>query len=164
MTTGTTPKSPLDGLVSCGLCGTPMKYREPSAVHEAHYACRQGHQKVQLIAHTTDRLVISGVLDAILTEKSISTVQSAIREHDEHDGTGSTFPPEDISLLKEDPYFFLKAVRGKENARNFLGMFITRINLFPDRAVIRYAFPLPSDSHLAGAREQEVHLSANLPA
>ena len=171
MTTGTTPKSPLDGLVSCGRCGAPMDFAAPAWDQEAMYACNEQHsaagrdpQPLQVLAHTTDRLVISSVLGAVLTEKSISKVRSAIREFDEKEGASTTFAAEDISLLKEDPYFFLRAVRGTENARNFLAMFITRIKLLPDRAVIQYAMPLPSDSHLAGATEQEVHLSANLAA
>ena len=38
-------------------------------------------------------------------------------------------------------------------------MFITDVKLFQDRAVVVYALPLPADSHLAGATEQEVLLS-----
>ena len=30
MTIDTTPKSPLDGLVSCGACGAPMEYEAPT--------------------------------------------------------------------------------------------------------------------------------------
>ena len=171
MTTGTTPKSPLDGLVSCGRCGAPMDYVAPTRDHEAQYACNERHctdgirrQPVGINADTADRLVITGVLDAVLTERSVSTVQSAIKELDEQQGTGPTFPAEDISLLKENADFFIRAVRGAENARNFLAMFITRIELFPDRMVVQYAIPLPADSRLGGATEQEIYLPVNLTA
>ena len=170
MITGTTPKSPLDGLVSCGLCGAPMEYEEPTQDHEASYACRHSHTSVgdsrpplRVEAHTTDREIIRSVLEAILTEKSDSIIESAIREMREERGS-SSFPIEDVSLLKEDPYFFLQAVKGVENARNFLSTFINQVKLSPDKAIVQYAFPLPSHSHLAGAKEQEVHLPANLPA
>ena len=43
MTIDPTPKSPLDGLVSCGACGAPMEYEAPTQDHEASYACRSGH-------------------------------------------------------------------------------------------------------------------------
>ena len=171
MTTGTTPKSPLDGLVSCGACGAPMEYEAPTQDHEASYACRSVHTRggdsrppLRVEAHTTDRVVIRSVLEAILTERGNFILESTIRNPGEQEDTGPKFPSEDISLLKEDPYFFLQAVKGMENARNFLATFISGIKLFPERAVVQYAFPLPSESHLAGAKEQEVHLPANLPA
>ena len=171
MTTGTTPKSPLDGLVSCGACGAPMEYEAPTQAHEASYACRSVHTSggdsrppLRVEAHTTDRAVIRSVLEAILTERGNFILESTIRNLEEQEDTGPKFPSEDISLLKEDPYFFLQAVKGMENARNFLATFISSIKLFPERAVVQYAFPLPSESHLAGAKEQEVHLPANLPA
>ena len=163
MTTDTTLKTPLDGLISCGSCGAPMRCDEATEDREALYVCRQEHHtgtEVRLEAHTTDRLVISSVLTAILTDESIATVQSSIMERNEQDGMRSTFPAEDISLLREDPCLFLEAVGGNEKARSFLATFITRIKLFPDMAVIQYAFPLPSHSQLAGATEQEVHLPA----
>ena len=73
MTTDTTPKTPLDGLISCGSCGAPMRYDEATEDHEALYVCHQKHRtgtEVRLQAHTTDRLVISGVLSAVLTERA----------------------------------------------------------------------------------------------
>ena len=170
MTIDTTPKSPLDGLVSCGLCGGQMDYEAPTQDHEASYACNNSHTNggedgpLRVETHTTDREIIRTVLEAIMTERGNSILASTIRDLGEQDSTGLNFPLEDISLLKEDPYFFLQAVKGMGNAKNFLAMFITRIKLFPGRAVVQYQFPLPSDSPMAGAKEQEVHLPANLPA
>ena len=170
MTTDTTPKSPLDGLVSCGLCGAPMDHEAPTQDHEASYACRNSHTNggedapLRVDTHTTDREIIRTVLETILTDQGRSIVASTIRDLGDQASTGLNFPLEDISLLKEDPYFFLQAVKGIENARNFLSGFITRVRLFPGRAVVQYQFPLPSGSPMAGAKEQEVHLPANLPA
>ena len=170
MTIDTTPQSPLDGLVSCGLCGGQMDYEAPNQDHEASYACNNSHTNggedgpLRVETHTTDREIIRTVLEAILTERGNSILASTIRDLGDQDSTGLNFPLEDISLLKEDPYFFLQAVKGVENARNFLGAFITRIRLFPGRAVVQYQFSLPSGSPMAGAKEQEVHLPANLPA
>ena len=64
-----------------------------------------------------------------------------------------------VSKSSKDPYLFLRAVGGKENARNILATFVTRIRLFPDRAVVHYPEPLPSHSDLAGATEQEILFS-----
>ena len=66
--------------MSCGSCGAPMRYDEATEDHEALYVCHQKHRtgtEIGLQAHTTDRLVISGVLSAVLTGKSIATVRSA---------------------------------------------------------------------------------------
>ena len=122
MTIDTTPKSPLDGLVSCGACGAPMEYEAPTQAHEASYACRSVHTScgdsrppLRVEAHTTDRAVIRSVLEAILTERSNFILESTIRNPEEQEYMGPKFPSEDISLLKEDPYFFLQAVKGMEN-------------------------------------------------
>ena len=175
MTTSAAPQSPLDGLVSCGLCGALMDYKSPDQDQEARYACSEnqgagdqsavdsGHQPLEVQVDTTDRRVISGVMETVLTERNISSLKSyIIKELDEQGETGSDFPFEDIGLLKDDAYFFLRAVDGVENARNFLATFITRIRLLPDRAVVQYSLPLPADSRLAGATEQEIPLPADI--
>ena len=163
MTTDTTPRTPLDGLISCGSCGAPMRYDEAAADHDALYVCGQEHQtgtEVRLEAQATDRLVVGGVLTAILTEKSIATVQSAIREYEEQERGDSRLPDEDISSLRENISLFLRSAGRAGKTGHFLTTFITDVRLFPDRAVVRYAIPLPADSHLAGATEQEINLTA----
>ena len=161
MATETTTKTPLDGLISCGSCGAPMRYDKATGDHEALYVCDQEHRtgtEVRLQAHATDRLVISGVLNAVLAKKTVATMQSVIREYEEQGYAGSGLPDEDISLLIEDVSLFLREAGSTEETGNFLTMFITDVKLFPDRAVVVYAMPLPADSHLAGATEQEVLL------
>ena len=162
MSTDTTAKTPLRGLISCGSCGAPMRYDKAAGDHEALCVCDQEHRtgtEVRLQAHVTDRLVITGVLTAILAKKSVATVQSVIREYEEQGNAGSSLPDEDISLLIEELAPFLRAAGSTEVTRNFLATFITRIRLFPDRAVVHYPVPLPSHSHLAGATEQEILFS-----
>ena len=123
-----------------------MEYEAPTQDHEASYACRSVHTSggdsrspLRVEAHITDRVVIRSVLEAILTERSNFILESTIRNPGEQEDMGPQFPSEDISLLKEDPYFFLQAVKGMENARNFLATFISSIKLFPERAVVQYA-------------------------
>ena len=142
MTTDTSGKTPLAGLISCGSCGAPMRYDEAAGDHGPLYICDQEHRtktEVRLQARATDRLVISGVLNAILAEKSIATVQSIIRQYEEQGYAGSGLPDEDISPLIEDLSLFLRAAGSAEKTRNFLTMFITDVKLFPDRAVVVYA-------------------------
>ena len=121
--------------------------RDRQQDREARYACNGNHEcrrnPLRVPADWADRLIIGSVLVAVLTDNGISTVKSAITKPDEAENAGRTFPDEDVGLLREDPYFFLQAVRTMENARNFLATFITRVKLFPDRAVVHYAMPLP---------------------
>jgi hypothetical protein len=162
MATVTDPKTPLDGLIRCGICRTPMSFHDATGDHEALYVCYRKHRprtRVRLDAHVTDRLVISGVLAAVLSDTVIAAMQSALMELEEQGGGADAFRAEDTGLVREDPYLFLRAVGGKENARNILATFVTRIRLFPDRAVVHYPVPLPSHSDLAGATEQEILLS-----
>ena len=158
MIANTAPKSTLDGLAKCGLCGTSMSVEEPTGHQEALYLCARNNCDNEVQAHATDQLIIASVLEAVLTGMALQTVENYIREMDAQDGVGGTFPIEDIALLREDPYLFLRAVRGVENARNFLATFIDHISLFPDRALVQYALPLPPDSHFAGAKRQEIRL------
>ena len=162
MTTKTTAKTPLHGLTSCGSCGAPMRHVEATGDHEAMYVCYRKHRPrtiVRLDAHVTDRLVIGGVLAAVLSDTVIAAMQSALMELEEQGGGADAFRAEDLGLVREDPYLFLRAVGGRENARDLLATFVTRIRLFPDRAVVHYPMPLPSHSHLAGATEQEILFS-----
>ena len=161
MTNDATPKIPLHGLISCGSCGAPMRYDKATGDHVALYICNHEHPtgtEVRLQAHVTDRLVITGVLNAILAKRSVATVQSVIREYEEQGNADSSLPDEDISLLIEELAPFLREAGSAERTRNFLAMLITDVKLFPDRAVVVYAMPLPADSPLAGATEQEILL------
>ena len=162
MTTKTTAKTPLHGLTSCGSCGAPMRHVEATGDHEAMYVCYRKHRPrtiVRLDAHATDRLVIGGVLAAVLSDTVIAAMQSALMELEEQGGGADALRAEDLGLVREDPYLFLRAVGGRENARDLLATFVTRIRLFPDRAVVHYPEPLPSHSNLAGATEQEILFS-----
>ena len=161
MTTETTPRTPLDGLISCGSCGAPMRHVEATGDHEALYVCHREHlagTEIRLEAHATDRLVISGVLTAALTERGMATVQSAVRKYNEQEDEDGRMPEGDASSLREDISFFLRAAGHTKKTGNFLKTFITDVRLFPDRAVVVYAMPLPADSDLAGATEQEIRL------
>ena len=134
MATVTDPKTPLDGLIRCGICRTPMSFHDATGDHEALYVCYRKHRprtKVRLDAHVTDRLVISGVLAAVLSDTVIAAMQSALMELEEQGGGADAFRAEDMGLVREDPYLFLRAVGGKENARNILATFVTRITALP---------------------------------
>ena len=160
MTTGTTPRSPLEGLISCGRCGVPMQFEEQIKGDQPRYACKQYHEEpFYFPAHTADHTILRDVLAACLTDWAISNLQSAFADLLQQKNPDITVSREDFIPLREEPDFFLQSVGTNEKARNFLAMFITQIELHPDRATVHYSIPLPRDSHLPGATEQEVLFS-----
>ena len=140
-----------------------MRFIPARQDHEAQYACDEDHHRpLRVPTDIADQLMIGSILEAVFTDEALSTIEETIIEEDQEKNTPCTFTIENLTLLREDPQFFLQTLRTSEKAKNFLGTFITRINLFPDRAVVHYTMPLPSHNHLAGATEQEVLLSAKL--
>ena len=169
MTIGTTARSPLDGLISCGRCESTMHFKPASLNNDAQYYCDQdkknpGHQHHPLSTPVTitDHLALGSILNAIFTDEALSTVMSTMTDLGQGQNTPPILPIEDLALLRQDPQFFLKTLRTPTNARNFLASFITSINLYSGKIVIHYSMPLPSHSHLAGSTKQEVLLSSNL--
>ena len=63
-----------------------------------------------------------------------------------------------------NPQRFVKALGGVKETRDTLAIFIAQITAGSGMLTVHYSLPLPSGSPLAGAKEQEVHLPANLPA
>ena len=55
----------------------------------------------------------TGWSSAVLTKGGITTVQSATGDFEEQEDADSSFPAEDIGLLKEDLYLFLNQSRGE---------------------------------------------------
>ena len=96
----TAPKTPLDGLIRCGIQDSdelPRRDRGPrSAVRVLPEAPAQN--QVRLDAHVTDRLVISGVLAAVLSDTVIAAMQSALMELEEQGGGADAFRAEDMGL------------------------------------------------------------------
>ena len=155
-----TDTTPIVRLINCGDCGAPMRYREAAGGRQALYACEEEHRtgrSVRLQAHATDYLVIGGVLNAIFRGRSFATVQSAVSEYEANEGVRGR-PGEDIASLRDEISLFLRTEDRVDVAAHFLTRFIRDVKLFPDRAVVHYALPLPADSRLAGATEQEIPL------
>ena len=98
------------------------------------YVCYRKHRPrtiVRLDAHVTDRLVIGGVLAAVLSDTVIAAMQPALMELEEQGGGADALRAEDLGLVREDPYLFLRAVGGRENARDLLATFVARIPALP---------------------------------
>ena len=163
MTPTSTPKSPLDGLLTCGNCGEPMTFDDGP---ESRYICQPGPnngwrqcQTPQLHAGRADTLLIGKVLNTVLTEKNISIVLAAANEPQvDEDGPQCSLTGRDVKELKNSPNLLVHATGGVVETRNFLGRFIADIHVHTDTAVVHYSIPLPGDSLLAGMKHQVVDL------
>ena len=163
MTTNTRPESALDGLLTCAECGGPMACTEGP---EPRYACqptpangRNRCRTPELHTGQADDLIIGAVLQAILTERNITTALAAANGlQPDDDAPGYRFTREEIQQLKGHPELFFQAVGGAVAARDFLCGFITEIRVHPGKSVIHYAIPLPAESPLAGMRQQKIRI------
>ena len=164
MTTNTSPKTPiLDGLLTCAECGRPMTVDESP---NPQYTCRptptNGWRRCrtpELYTRQTENLIIGAVLQAILTERNITTALAAANAFQPgDDAPGYRLTREEVQQLKGHPELFVNAVGGAAAARDFLRRCITEIRVHPGKSVIHYAIPLPVESPLAGMRQQEIRI------
>ena len=83
----TSPKSVLDGLITCGSCGQPMLLDDDQGTQEARYVCRPGQANgwsqcptPRLHARSAEVLLIGKVLQTVLTDENISRVLAVVND------------------------------------------------------------------------------------
>ena len=168
----TEPESPLVELLICGSCGGLLTLDKGREGRGPRYICWQGPaagrsrcSAPELDSATLDVLVIGAILRSILTVRNAATVLESANEPRPGGGpqprvlTGG-----DLRKLVEYPQLFVRAVGGAATARDFLGRFIAKVEVHPERAVISYSMPLPGDSSLPGRRRQEIVLPPEVVA
>ena len=69
-----TPRSALDGLVTCGNCGQPMTLDDTQGDREASYACQSRCPTPRLHARKAGTQLVRTVLKVVLTEENTSRV------------------------------------------------------------------------------------------
>ena len=163
---GTPPKAVLEGVITCGSCGGPMALDDAQGGQEARYACRPGPGNrwdqcptPRLHARSAEVLLISGMLQTVLTDENISRALDAANDpgrYDEARKHGLT--RQGLQEIRENPGRFVLAAGGAPRTRDFLGGFIAGMRVHAETAVIYYSIPLPEDSPLAGTRQQETDL------
>ena len=129
----TSPKSALDGLITCGSCGGPMALDDAQGGQEARYACEPGPGQSQcptprLHARSAEVLIIGRVLQTVLTEENISralAVANDPQRYDEARKHGLT--RQDLQEVRENPERFVLAASRTAESRDFLGRFVTQI-------------------------------------
>ena len=162
----TSPKSALEGLITCGSCGQPMVLDDTGGEQEAHYVCKQGSGNLwaqcktpRLHARRTEALLAGTALRTVLTEENVSWLVTEANDPQRYDAPrASSVTRQDVKDLGENPERLILAADSTQESRYFLGKIIAEIQVYTRTAIICYTLPLPGDSPLAGMRRQEVDL------
>ena len=179
MTTETTPKSPLDGLLKCGHCNSSMILDEIDPNRQPHYVCTPRPDNSwtpcptpDLKGNDLDNLIISRVMDTVLTNKNLMNLVAITDQlhTDEAEQMGMDGLSVDETILTRaeireihtNSSRFIQAQGGVKEARDTLGMFIAEIRAEPGQVTVHYSIPLPSDSPLRGSRRQEISLPTEI--
>ncbi len=164
VTIGSTPISVLEGLITCGSCGQPMALDDTQGGQEASYACRPGPGQSRcptprLHARSAEVLLIGKVLQTVLIDETIFRVLAVANDPGRYDEAREhRLTMQDVQELMENSERLVLAVGRTVESREFLGRFITEIQIHDERAVICYSIPLPEGSPLADMRRQEIDL------
>ena len=88
----TSPKSALEGLITCGSCGKPMPLDDAQHDQETHYVCQPGPgnrwaqcQTPRLHARRTEVLLVRTALRTVLTDETISRVLPLLNDPQRYD-------------------------------------------------------------------------------
>ena len=151
----TSPKSALDGLITCGSCGKPMVLDDTQGDLEACYACQSRCPTPRLHALRAEVLLVRTALQTVLTDENISRVLAVANDPQRYDAARErSLTGQDVQELGENPERLVLAADSTQETRDFLGKVVAEIQVYTKRAVICYALPLPGDSPLAGMRRQ----------
>ena len=157
----TSPKSALEGLITCGSCGKPMLLDDTQGDQEACYACQSRCPTPRLHAHRTEVLLVRTALQTVLTEENISRVLAVANDPERYNAARErSLTRQDVQELGENPERLVLAADSTRESRDFLGKIVAEIQVHTKRAVICYSIPLPEDSPLVGMRRQEIDLPA----
>ena len=161
----TSPKSALDGLITCGSCGQPMLRDDTQGDQEACYACQSRCPTPRLHARRTEVLLVRTALRTVLNEENISRVLALVNEPQRYDTARErSLTNQDVQELGENPERLVLAADRTRESRDFLGKIVAEIQVHTRTAVICYALPLPGDSPMAGMPRQEIDLPGEVLA
>ena len=157
----TSPKSALEGLITCGSCRKPMLLDDTQGDQEACYACQSQCPTPRLHALRAEVLLVRTALRTVLTYENISRVLPLLNDPQRYDAAPEhSLTRRDVQELRENPKLLVLAADSTQETRDLLGIIVAEIQVHTRRAVICYALPLPGDSPLAGMRRQEIDLPA----
>ena len=155
----TSPKSALEGLITCGSCGKPMLLDNTQGDQEVCYACQSRCPTPRLHARRTEVLLVRTALRTVLTEENISWLLAVANDTQRYDTPrASSVTRQDVQDLGENPERLVLAADSTQESRYFLGKIIAEMQIYTRTAIFCYTLPLPGDSPMAGMRRQEVDL------
>ena len=111
MTTTTPPRTPLDGIITCGACAEPLDIEPGNAGQEPRYTCRPSPGNgwtecgtPKLRAHQADVLIIGEILDSIITDETTEMILAAATGSPKGDQTGEHgLTNREVDRLKNNP-------------------------------------------------------------
>ena len=157
----TSPKSALEGLITCGSCGKPMVLDDTQGDQEACYACQSRCPTPRLHALRAEVLLVRTALRTVLTDENISRVLPLLNDPQRYGAAPEhSLTRRDVQELRENPKLLVLAADSTQETRDLLGIIVAEIQVHTRTAVICYALPLPGDSPLAGMCRQEIDLPA----
>ena len=155
----TSPKSALDGLITCGSCGKPMLRDDTRGEQEACYACQSRCPTPRLHALRAEILLVRTALQTVLAEENISRVLAVANDPQRYDAASEhSLTRRDVQELGENPELLVLTADSTRESRGFLGTIVAEIQVYTKRAVICYTLPLPGGNPLASLRRQEIDL------
>ena len=162
----TSPKSALEGLITCGSCGKPMLRDGTQHDRETRYVCQPGPgnrwaqcQTPRLHALRAEVLLVRTALRTVLTDENISRMLPLLNDPQRyHAAPEHSLTRRDVQELRENPKLLVLAADSTQETRDLLGIIVAEIQVHTRTAVICYALPLPGDRPLADMRRQEVDL------
>ena len=116
----TSPKSALEGLITCGSCGKPMLMDNTQGDQEVCYACQSRCPTPRLHARRTEVLLVRTALRTVLTEENISRVLAVANDTQRYENEREhSLTKQDVQELGEDPERFVLASGRAAESREF---------------------------------------------
>ena len=161
----TSPKSALDGLITCGSCGKPLVLDDTQGDQEACYACQSRCPTPRLHALRAEVLLVRTALRTVLTDENISRVLAVANDPQRYNAAPErSLTRLDLQQIRDNPKLLVLAANSTQETRDLMGIIVAEIQVHTKSAVIRYAHPLPGDSPRAGMRRQEIDLPEEILA
>ena len=166
MTIDTTQRFPLDHLLQCGRCGTPMHLEDgpdPAYVCTGKPAQPEACETPSLRAEALNRHLVGQVLSVIITDVTFDAFRAAVGGALAEAGHDPAEADELCQTAASVPEWLLTAGQAPEGGAVF-DRFIDRIRIEPGTAEVEYKLPLPPGTPMAGKLGQTISLPESVLA
>ncbi len=154
---GENPRYPLDNVLQCGLCRSPMQLSRGGDGYSCSRVCaapvNAEHLNRVVIAAMMESVVTYGIMDRLLEE--IAGDMMVIRLF--HPELPADDPEEEeVWNMARDPEAMMAA--DQDDIAQLMNTLVNQVEIRPGLAVIQYRKDLPGGSALEGSRVQTVDI------